>query len=159
MLDALVAQLRLTRFALFGSCEGGQVAAAYAARHPDAVSSLIIHGSCVRGPDLAPDPIKASVLALVRAHWGLGSRVFADIWFPGAPAELTEGFARFQRGAATAEMAAALLELFYRIDVEDLLPEIRVPTLVLHRQGSRAVRFELGRELASLIPGAHLVAL
>jgi pimeloyl-ACP methyl ester carboxylesterase/DNA-binding CsgD family transcriptional regulator len=158
-LDALVEHLGLDRYALLGSCEGGQVAAAHAARHPDAVAALLVYGSCARGADLAPDPVKDSVLSLVRAHWGLGSRVLADIWLPNAPAETVAMFARLQRGAATAEMAAALLNMYYRTRVDDVLPAIRVPTLVLHRRGSRAVRFELGRQMAALIPGAQLVAL
>ncbi|MEV4170734.1 alpha/beta fold hydrolase [Nonomuraea sp. NPDC049709] len=158
-LDALIGHLGLKRYTIFGSCEGGQVAAAHAVRNPDAVASLLVYGSCARGGDLAPDPVKRSILSLIGAHWGMGSRVLADIWFPGAPAEVTDMFARVQRAAATAEMAAALLDMFYRIDVADILPAIRVPTLVLHRRGSRAVPFELGRELASLIPGAQLVAL
>jgi DNA-binding NarL/FixJ family response regulator len=49
--------------------------------------------------------------------------------------------------------------MFYRFDVAELLPTVRVPTLVAHRRGSRAVRFELGREVAALIPGAQLSAL
>jgi pimeloyl-ACP methyl ester carboxylesterase/DNA-binding CsgD family transcriptional regulator len=159
VLEALSEQLGLERFALFGSCESGQTAAAYAVRHPEALSSLIVYGSCVRGADLAPDEVKRSVLALVRAHWGLGSRVLADIWFPDAPAEVTAVFARLQRAAASAETAAALLDMFYRFDVTSVLPMVRVPTLVLHRRHSRAVRFELGRELAALIPGAQLAAL
>jgi DNA-binding CsgD family transcriptional regulator/pimeloyl-ACP methyl ester carboxylesterase len=158
-LEALVEHLELKRFALFGSCESGQVAVAYAARHPDVLSSLIVYGSCARGRDLVPDEVKLSVLSLVRAHWGLGSRVLADIWFPDAPAELTAVFARMQRDAATADVAASLLDMFYRFDVADLLPMVRVPTLVAHRRGSRAVRFELGRELAALIPAAQLAAL
>jgi pimeloyl-ACP methyl ester carboxylesterase/DNA-binding CsgD family transcriptional regulator len=159
VLEALVEHLELERFALFGSCEAGQVATVYAVRHPDVLSSLILYGSCARGADLAPDQVKRSILALVRAHWGLGSRVLADIWFPDAPAELTAMFARLQRDAASADMAASLLDMFYRFDVTDLLPMVRVPTLVAHRRGSRAVRFELGRELAALIPGAQLAAL
>jgi pimeloyl-ACP methyl ester carboxylesterase/DNA-binding CsgD family transcriptional regulator len=159
VLDALVEHLGLARFALFGSCEGGQVAAAYAATHPDVVSSLIVYGSCVRGRDLAPDDVRRSILALVRAHWGLGSRVLADIWFPAASPDVTAMFARVQRAAASADTAASLLEMFYRFDVAEVLPAIRVPTLVVHRKGSRAVRFELGRELATLIPGAQLTAL
>src|SRR5436309_1543310 len=159
VLAALVEHLGLKRFALFGSCESGQVAAAYAMSHPDVVSSLIVYGSCVRGRDLAPDDVRQSLLALVRAHWGLGSRVLADIWFPDAPVELAGMFAQLQRTAATADMAASLLDMFYRFDVADLLPAIRVPTLVAHRQGSRAVRLELGREVAALIPGAQFAEL
>ncbi|GIF22917.1 pimeloyl-ACP methyl ester carboxylesterase/DNA-binding XRE family transcriptional regulator [Actinoplanes tereljensis] len=159
VVESLAEHLGLGRFALFGSCESGQVAATYAARNPAALSSLILYGSCARGADLASDAVKRSVLDLVRTHWGLGSRVLADIWFPDAPAEQTAWFARMQRAAATADTAAALLEMFYRTDVTALLPTIRVPTLVLHRRGSRAVRFELGRELATLIPGSTLAAL
>jgi pimeloyl-ACP methyl ester carboxylesterase/DNA-binding CsgD family transcriptional regulator len=156
---ALVEHLGLERYAVFGSCEGGQVMATVAARRPDAVTALLVYGSCARGQALASDAVKQSVLALVRAHWGLGSQVLADIWLPGAPPELIDAFARLQRAAATAEAAAALLELFYRLDVADLLPTIQVPTLVLHRRGGRAVPFERGRELAALIPGAQLTAL
>jgi pimeloyl-ACP methyl ester carboxylesterase/DNA-binding CsgD family transcriptional regulator len=158
VLEALIGHLGLERFALFGSCEGGQVAAAYAAAHPGAVSSLIIYGSCARGRDLAPATVRQSVQASVEAHWGLGSRMLADMWLPGAPAELTGAFAHLQRAAATADMASSLLDMFYRFDVAGLLPAIRVPTLVAHRRDSRAVRFELGRELAALIPGAQLAA-
>jgi pimeloyl-ACP methyl ester carboxylesterase/DNA-binding CsgD family transcriptional regulator len=159
VLDALIQHLGLDRFALFGSCEGGQIAATYAASHPDAVTSLIVYGSCVRGHDLAPDEVKRSVLALIQAHWGLGSRVLADIWFPESPAELTGMFAQVQRAASTADLAASLLDMFYRFDITEVLPAIAVPTLVAHRRGSRAVRFELGRELAARIPGAQLAAL
>src|SRR5205814_4146986 len=104
-LEALVEHLELKRFALLGSCEGGQVAAAYAVQRPDVLSSLIVYGSCARGADLAPDEVKRSLQALIRAHWGLGSRALADIWLPDAPAELTALFAKLQRAAATADMA------------------------------------------------------
>ena len=86
--------------------------------------------------------MQQSLLSLIDAHWGLGSRVLADVWFPDAPAETLRLFARFQRSAATAEMAAALLQFFYRGDVHDLLPTIQVPTLVLQRRNGRAVRFD-----------------
>jgi pimeloyl-ACP methyl ester carboxylesterase/DNA-binding CsgD family transcriptional regulator len=158
-LKALVAHLGLERFALFGTCESGQVAAAWAAAQPDSLTALILYGTCARGRDLAPADVRESVAAMVRAHWGLGSRVLADIWLPDATPELSAMFARMQRAAATAETAASLLEMFYLFDVADLLPEIRVRTLVAHRRGSRAVRFELGRELAALIPEAQLAAL
>ncbi|BCJ39816.1 LuxR family transcriptional regulator [Actinoplanes ianthinogenes] len=158
-LKALIAHLGLDRFALFGTCESGQVAAAFAAAEPDALTALILYGTCARGRDLAPGDVRRSVLGMVRAHWGLGSRVLADIWLPDASTELSATFARMQREAATAETAAALLEMFYLLDVTDVLSEIRVPTLVAHRRGSRAVRFELGRELAALIPEAQLAAL
>jgi pimeloyl-ACP methyl ester carboxylesterase/DNA-binding CsgD family transcriptional regulator len=159
VLRVLIEHLGLRRVSLLGCCDAGQVAVAYAAGHPDAVTSLVVYGSCARGADLAPAPVRESVLSMVRAHWGLGSRVMADIWFPEAPSEMALWFAQVQRAAATPEMAAGLLDMFYRTDIDDLLPAIRVPTLVLHRRGSRAVRFELGRQLAARIPGAQLSAL
>jgi pimeloyl-ACP methyl ester carboxylesterase/DNA-binding CsgD family transcriptional regulator len=159
VLTTLIDHLGLRRLSLFGSCDGGQVAAAYAAAHPEAVSSLVLYGTCARGTDLATEPVRRSLLSLVRAHWGLGSRVLSDIWFPAAPADMGDRFARTQRASATGDMAARLLNLFYETDVTDVLPAIQAPTLVLHRRGSRAVRFELGRQLAALIPDAHLSTL
>jgi pimeloyl-ACP methyl ester carboxylesterase/DNA-binding CsgD family transcriptional regulator len=159
VLAALIGHLGLRTYSLLGCCDGGQVAAAHAAANPDPVSSLVVYGSCARGADLASAPVQESLLSLVRAHWGLGSRVLADIWYPDAPPETTNAFARLQRNAATAEMAASLLAMFYSFDVDALLPSIRVPTLVLHRRGSRAVPFELGRQLAARIPNAQLSAL
>lgn len=159
VLSTLIEHLGLRRLSLLGSCDGGQVAAAYAAAHPDTVSSLVIYGSTAKGSDLAAEPVRKSLLSLVRAHWGLGSRVLSDIWFPDAPAEAADRFARLQRAAATGDMAARLLDMFYQTDVTEILPSIAVPTLVLHRRGSRAVRFELGRQMAALIPDAHLSTL
>jgi pimeloyl-ACP methyl ester carboxylesterase/DNA-binding CsgD family transcriptional regulator len=159
VLSSLIDHLSLRKFAVLGCCDGGQVAASYTAANPACVTSLVLYGSCARGADLATPSVQESVLSLVRAHWGLGSRVLADIWFPDAAPETIDAFARLQRTAATAEMAASLLDMFYRFDVDEILPNIQVPTLVLHRRGSRAVRFELGRHLATRIPGAQLSAL
>jgi pimeloyl-ACP methyl ester carboxylesterase/DNA-binding CsgD family transcriptional regulator len=159
LLESVVGHLGLARFGLFGSCDGGQVAAAYAAARPDAVNALVAYGSCARGADLAQEPVRRSLLEMVRAHWGLGSRMLADIWLPGAPTDTVDWFARFQRTSTDGETAAQLLDLFYRLDVTDRLGAVRAPTLVLHRRGSRAVPFELGRRLASMIPGARMDAL
>ena len=63
-----------------------------------------------------------------------------------------ENFARFQREAATAETAAALLGLVYRLDVRAQLPLVRQPALVVHRRDDRAVPYRLGREVAAAIP-------
>jgi DNA-binding CsgD family transcriptional regulator len=56
-------------------------------------------------------------------------------------------------------VAARLLEVYYETDVRDLLPAVRARTAVLHREGDRGTRFELGREVAALIPGATLIPL
>jgi class 3 adenylate cyclase len=81
------------------------------------------------------------------------------LFLPGADATAAESFAKFQRESATADMAAQLLALVYQLDVTDLLPRIRVPTLVIHRERDRAMPFRLGRELATLVPNARFVPL
>ncbi len=147
------------RFRLFGASQGGQVAAALAASHPDRVEALVLYGTCARGGDLAPTEARKSLVALVRAHWGLGMRALAGAFVTDPSPEDLTSFTRFQRSSASAEVAARLLEVYYDTDIRALLPSVRVRTAVLHRVADRGTRFELGREVAALIPGATLIPL
>jgi pimeloyl-ACP methyl ester carboxylesterase len=147
------------RFRLFGASQGGQVAAAIAARYPDRVEALVLYGMCASGRDLAPAEIRESVVALVRAHWGLGLKALVGAFVTDPTAEDVDGFTRFQRASASPAVAARLLEVYYDTDVRALLPAIRARTAVLHREADRGTRFELGREVAALIPGATLIPL
>jgi pimeloyl-ACP methyl ester carboxylesterase len=158
-LETVIAHLKLKRLALLGCSEGGPVAVTYAARYPRRVSHLILYGTYARGEAITTEEFKASFISLVRAHWGVGSKVLTDIFIPGADAAASEVFAKYQRECATPEIAAKILDLTYKANVVQLLLNLRVPTLVLHRQRDRAMPFRLGRELASLIPDARLVAL
>ena len=147
------------RIRLFGASQGGQLAAALAARYPDRVEALALYGTCACGNDLAPAEVRKSLVALVRAHWGLGVQALAGAFVSDpSPGDLT-GFAGFQRSSASAEVAARLLEVYYDTDVRELLPSIKARTVVLHREADRGTRFELGREVAALIPGATLIPL
>jgi DNA-binding CsgD family transcriptional regulator len=114
---------------------------------------------CASGRDLAPAEVRKSIVALVRANWGLGLKALAGTFITDPTAEDLAGFTRFQRASASAEVAARLLEVYYETDVRDLLPQIRTRTAVLHREADRGTRFELGREVAALIPGATLIPL
>jgi len=147
------------RLRLFGASQGGQLSTAIAARHPDRVEALVLYGMCASGRDLAPAEVRKSIVALVRAHWGLGLKALAGTFITDPTAEDLAGFTRFQRASASAEVAARLLEVYYETDVRDLLPQIRARTAVLHREADRGTRFELGREVATLIPGATLIPL
>jgi pimeloyl-ACP methyl ester carboxylesterase/DNA-binding CsgD family transcriptional regulator len=147
------------RLRLFGASQGGQLATAIAARHPDRVEALVLYGMCASGRDLAPAEVRESIVALVRANWGLGLKALAGTFITDPTAEDLAGFTRFQRASASAEVAARLLEVYYETDVRDLLPQIRTRTVVLHREADRGTRFELGREVAALIPGATLIPL
>jgi len=147
------------RFRLFGASQGGQLAAAIAARYPERVEALVVYGMCASGRELLPVEARESVVALVRAHWGMGLRALTNAFVADSTAEDVAAFGRFQRASASAEVAARLLEVYYDSDIRALLPAIRTPTAVLHREGDRGTRFELGREVAALVPGATLVPL
>lgn len=147
------------RFHLFGASQGGQVAAAVAALHPDRVMQLVLYGTCARGEDLGPPDVRSSLVALVRSHWALGSQLMINIFQPDATPAETRALNQLQRWSASAGAAADLLADYYRTDVSSLLPRIQASTLVLHRQDDKATRFRLGREVASLVPDATLVTL
>ena len=147
------------RFHLFGASQGGQIAAAIAARHPERVETLVLYGMCASGADLAPAQVRASVVALVRAHWGLGLKALAGAFITGPTAAEVAAFTKGQRAGASADVAAATLEVYYNTDIRALLPRVRARTAVLHREGDQGTRFELGREVAALIPGAVLIPL
>jgi pimeloyl-ACP methyl ester carboxylesterase/DNA-binding CsgD family transcriptional regulator len=158
-LRALLDELELERVSLVGGSCGSCTAVAFAAKYPERVDSLVLFGSYTNGAAIAAPTVTNAILAAVRAHWGLGSRLLSNIFLGGADAAEHERFARFQREAATAETAAALLELVYRLDVRGHLPLVRQPTLVVHRRDDRAVPYRLGREVAVAIPGATFITL
>jgi hypothetical protein len=158
-LETVIDHLKLKRLALLGWSEGGPIAIAYAAKHPRRVSQLILYGTYARGAAITTEEVKASLISLVRAHWGIGSKTLADLFEAGADAASIQLWAKYQRECTTPEVAAKILELVYKADVVHLLPSLRVSTLVIHRQRERAMPFRLGRELASLIPNARFVPL
>jgi len=158
-LAALVDALGLDELALFGISWGACTAAAFAARHPERVRSLALFGGFAHGDAIAPEPLREALMATVRAHWGAGARALSDVWLPGAGAGARDRFARLQRAAASAEVAAATLGAIYETDIRELLPAVSAPALVIHRRGDRAIPFECGRELAAALPNARLVAL
>jgi len=148
-----------SRFRMFGASQGGQLAATIAARYPDRVEALVLYGMCASGRDLAPAEVRDSIVGLVRAHWGLGMKAISGAFITDPTAEEVEAFARLQRASASAAVAARLLEVYYETDIRALLPSIRARTAVLHREADKGTRFELGREVAALIPGATLIPL
>ena len=156
VLTAVLDEVGLERVTLLGGSSGGCAAIAFAARRPERVARLLVYGGYAHGPSIAPPAVRQAIVDTVRAHWGLGSRVLADIFLGEVGGEAQDRFARFQREATSAETAAGLLELVYRHDVRADLGRIRAPTLVVHRRKDRAIPYELGRELASGIPGAAL---
>jgi class 3 adenylate cyclase len=158
-LEAVVDHLKLDRFALIGYSEGGPIAIAYAAAHPERVSHLILNGTYARGKALGKPDVQQALHGLVKAQWGLGSETLSNMFMPGASKEEHDWFTRYQREAATRTGAAAMLLANYETDVSDLLTSISAPTLVIHAKGDRAIGFAHGREIASDIPNARFVPL
>jgi DNA-binding SARP family transcriptional activator/pimeloyl-ACP methyl ester carboxylesterase len=147
------------RFHLFGASQGGQLAAAIAARCPERVEALVVYGMCASGRDLAPPEVRDSLVALVRAHWGLGQKALVGTFITDPTAEEVAAFHRFQQVSSSAAVAARLLEVYYDTDVSALLSQITTRTAVLHREADQGTRFALGREVAALTPGATLIPL
>jgi pimeloyl-ACP methyl ester carboxylesterase len=158
-LEAVIDHLKIKRLALFGFSQGGPIAITYAIKYPRRVSHLILYDSYARGEAITTEELKKSFISLIRSAWGIGSKTFADLFLPGADVSTLKWLVRYQREAATAEMASKLLDLIYNLDVTDLLPRLRVPTLVIHRKGCRVIPFHLGREMASMIPNSRFVPL
>jgi pimeloyl-ACP methyl ester carboxylesterase/DNA-binding CsgD family transcriptional regulator len=174
-LDAMVADLEavvdaagLERFPLLGASQGGAVAIAYAARHPERVSRLVIHGGYARGllkRNPTPDQVDEArmMVELVRLGWGRESpayrQVFTSLFIPDSTPEEAASFNELERTSTSPEMAARLVAAFGPIDVTALALRVRCPTLVLHVRRDARVPFEEGRLIASLVPGARFIPL
>jgi pimeloyl-ACP methyl ester carboxylesterase len=98
-----------------------------------------------------------SMLSLVRSGWGIGSRVLSNMLLPGRQTELD--FARFQRRAATAEVAAGYMGQMYSADVSGLLAAVHQPALILHYREDPAIPVAGGLELARGLPHAEFILL
>jgi pimeloyl-ACP methyl ester carboxylesterase/DNA-binding CsgD family transcriptional regulator len=167
-LEAVVDSLGLERFPLIGMSQGGAIAVAYALRHPEKVSRLVLVGAYAQGAlgraENEEQRLEAETLVnLVRLGWGRDDdtfrRVFTRLFIPGGTEEQHKWWTELERISASAEDAARILEAFHQVDVRDMASRLRIPTLVLHARGDRRAPFEQGRRLASLIPGARFVPL
>ncbi len=157
------------RFALLGfTCAAG-VAVEYAARHPERVSHLILFGGFATSyhstshPDPAVRREGDLLVELAAVGWGNSSpsfrQVFASRFMPDATPAQWDAFDRAQRETATPDVAVRYLQAMFAVNVKDSCARVRCPTLVLHPKDDQMVRFNQGRRLAALIPGARFVAL
>jgi DNA-binding winged helix-turn-helix (wHTH) protein len=166
-LDAVTTTIKPERFALLGLSQGVAAAIAYAVKHPERVSKLILYGGYARGRNRSGDAADRekgqALLALMRQGWGAeGSafmRAFSSIYLPNGTAEQIRWFSEMQRMATSGENAARLRAACDDIDVADLLAQVRVPTLVIHARQDNVVPYAQGRAIAAAIPGAKFVTL
>jgi len=164
-LEAVVSTLGLDEFVLLGISQGGAIAIEFTARHPERVSKLILFGAYARG-SLTRGESREEFEArqvLVRNGWGRDDpayrQIFTSRFMPEATAEQANWFNELQRVSTSPENAVRIQSMTANIDVLDRLPQVTVPTLVLHALHERQVPFEQGRQLGSLIPNARMVPL
>jgi len=166
-LETVVDAAELDRFALLGISRGAPIAIAYAVEHPERVSRLVLYGGFAAGLNHTGTPAeleaRRALSSLIRLGWGLNNPAFAKVFtcrfIPRATPAHEAWLDELQRVSTSPENAAHLMQTDDDIDVRPLLPQVRVPTLVIHCDDDRAVLPEQGRELAASIPGARYVSL
>ncbi len=165
-LEAVVDAVGLERFALLGISQGCPVSIAYAVRHPERVSQLVLYGGyplgwARRGPK--EKELGDAIIALIRQGWGQDNPAFRQMFtsrmMPSATAEQMQWFNELQRITTSPENAARLRLATGEIDVMSLLAQVSTPTLVLHAREDAVAPFDGGRKMASMIPGARFVPL
>ena len=166
-LETVVDAVGLDRFPLLGISRGGAIAIAYAAKHPERVTQLVLYGAFEAGRTHVGTPqeleARRALASLVRLGWGLDNPAFCKTFTCRFIPEATSAHERWldelQRVSTSPENAARLMERDDDIDVRPLLSQVRTPTLVIHCDRDHAVPPERGRLLAAEIPGARYVSL
>lgn len=167
-LEAVVDASGAARFPLLGISQGAAVAINYAVRHPKRVSHLILYGAYSRGWAARPRSAaeieeRQALLTLTREGWGRDDpayrQIFASFFIPSADREEVRWFNDLCRISASPDNAVRFMEEFSRIDVDELLPRVSVPTLVLHARNETRAPLEEGRKIAATIPHARFVPL
>ena len=166
-LETVVDAAGLDRFPLLGISRGGAIAIAYAVKHPERVTQLVLYGAFAAGMKHVGTPqeleARRALASLLRLGWGLNNPAFCKTFtcrfIPEATPEHEQWFDELQRVSTSPENAARLMERDDDIDVRPLLSQVKTPTLVIHCDRDHAVPPEKGRLLAAGIPGARYVSL
>ena len=166
-LETVVDAAGLDRFPLLGISRGGPIAIAYAVKHPERVTHLVLYGAFAAGLNHTgtPEQLEArrALVSLMRLGWGLNnpafSKMFTCRFIPEAAPEHEQWLDELQRISTSPENAARLMERDDDIDVRPLLSAVKTQTLVVHCDRDRAVPAEDGRLIAATIPGARYVSL
>jgi class 3 adenylate cyclase/pimeloyl-ACP methyl ester carboxylesterase len=166
-LEAVVDAAGLARFPLLGISQGCAISIAYTLRHPDRVTGLVLYGGYARGPmkrGSEADAARAQAIqTMIRLDWGLDSAAFRQHFttrfMPDASQVEMDCFNELQKVTVAPEVAAEIRAVNDDIDLTPLLPQVKVPTLVLHCRDEAVAPFEEGRLMAAKIPGARFVPL
>jgi pimeloyl-ACP methyl ester carboxylesterase/DNA-binding CsgD family transcriptional regulator len=154
-------------FTLLGISQGAAVCIAYAVQHPERVSRLILFGGYARGAfrrnSAEVERVYRAMIDLARFGWGKDNPVFREVFttrfVPKPTDEQRNWFNELCRKTSTGDIVAELLKARALVDVEDLLPRVKTPTLVVHSRDDNAIAISEGQILAAGIPGAQFVEL
>jgi pimeloyl-ACP methyl ester carboxylesterase/AraC-like DNA-binding protein len=166
-LECVVDCLGLERFDLFAISQGAAVSIAFAVRHPERVRKLVILNGYAAGWAVRGNPTelarREAMLTLTETGWGMDNpayrQLFTNIYIPDASPKQMGWFNELQRRSASPESAVKLMRALSQINVRELLPQVRTPTLIFHSRGDQAIPFSQGEELAAGITGARFVPL
>jgi pimeloyl-ACP methyl ester carboxylesterase len=168
-MEAVVNAAGLKKFALLGLSQGAAVSIAYAAKHPERVSHLVLYGGWAVGADKRPNLTEAdrerltAIRTLVKVGWGSDDptfrQIFTSLMMPSATKEQAQAFNELQRLSGSAEVAVRYIDTTNNIDVRPLLSKVKTPTLVMHTRDDRRIPIAQGRDLAAGMPGARFVVL
>jgi pimeloyl-ACP methyl ester carboxylesterase/DNA-binding CsgD family transcriptional regulator len=166
-LEAVADDLALKRFVLVGDAGGGVVSMAYAARHPERVTHLVLYGTQTRGVLARKDPKSIAqsraLLDMMELGWNNPTPAYGEFFttlhMPDTEADRFRSYGDLLRLTTSPANAVALLKAYFEADVSDVVSRIRCPALVLHARQDAIIPFEEGRLVASLIPGARFVPL
>jgi class 3 adenylate cyclase/pimeloyl-ACP methyl ester carboxylesterase len=167
-LEAVVEAAGLERFALFGISQGCATSIAYAVHHPERVTHLVLLGGYAlgwakRALSEAEKEHLAAMGTLMRLGWGQENPAFRQLFtsrfIPGATKEQADWFNELQRISTSPDDAVRNRNVTSNFDVSSLLPQVSVPTLIMHARDDAVVPFDQGRRLAAGIPGARFVPL
>jgi pimeloyl-ACP methyl ester carboxylesterase/class 3 adenylate cyclase len=158
-LEAVVDALGLEQFTLYAISAGGPTAIAYTVRHPERVSHLILASTSAGAYPISPAEMERwrGMLEPFRTSWDspIVRSMMMEFLAPDADEVTRRVTSEFLRVAADGPAVAGFFRAQFEIDTRDLARQIRVPTLVIHGREDAALPLEMGRDLASLIPGAR----
>lgn len=158
-MEAVVRALELKRFTLWATAIGGFRALAFAARHPDVLDRLVLHGAFARLADVFSDEALLALAAMCRFNWDMAVRTLADFASRRESEELGLRLADLFSKSTSDEVAARLCECNVGLDLTPELPQVRVPALVLHEVGDSVFPVSLAQKLAAALPDARLIPL
>lgn len=150
---------------LIGVSEGGPMCSLFAATYPERTNALVMIGTYakrIKDDDYPWAPTseqRNAFFDIVRSDWGKPVGIDERAPSMADDAEFRDWWATYLRMGASPGAAVALTKMNAEIDVRNVLPLIRVPTLVIHRTGDLCLKVEEGRYVASKIPGSKYVEL